>query len=92
MISERLLHTRSRVIVLVLLVIFFIAAGYQLALSHYSIAALFFAAGLLALWIEMRIYRYTNDAITYFFNALRNDDTTLQFPNKIKNSSLVRAL
>ena len=88
MISERLLHTRSRVIVLVLLVIFYIAAGYQLALSHYSMAALFFAAGLLALWIEMRIYRYTNDAITYFFNALRNDDTTLQFPNKIKNSSL----
>jgi two-component system nitrogen regulation sensor histidine kinase NtrY len=90
MISERLLHTRSRVIVLVLLVVLYMAAGYQVALSHYSIAALLFVAGLLLLWIEMRIYRFTNDAITYFFNALRNDDTTLQFPNKIKNSSLSR--
>ncbi len=90
MISERLLHTRSRVIVLMLLMIFHMAAGYQLAMSHYTNAALFFVAGLLALWIEMRIYRFTNDAITYFFNSLRNDDTTLQFPNKIKNSSLSR--
>jgi two-component system nitrogen regulation sensor histidine kinase NtrY len=90
MISERLLHTRSRVIVLLLLVVFYMAAGYHLALSHYSTAAVLFVAGLLVLWIEMRIYRFTNDAITYFFNALRNDDTTLQFPNKIKNSSLSR--
>jgi two-component system, NtrC family, nitrogen regulation sensor histidine kinase NtrY len=90
MISERLLHTRSRVIVLVLLVVLCMAAGYHLALSHYSTAATLFLAGLLVLWIEMRIYRFTNDAITYFFNALRNDDTTLQFPNKIKNSSLSR--
>jgi two-component system, NtrC family, nitrogen regulation sensor histidine kinase NtrY len=90
MISERLLHTRSRVIVLVLLVVLYMAAGYMLALSHYPAAAVLFVAGLLALWIEMRIYRFTNDAITYFFNALRNDDTTLQFPNKIKNSSLSR--
>jgi two-component system, NtrC family, nitrogen regulation sensor histidine kinase NtrY len=90
MISERLLHTRSRVIVLILLGVFFTAAGYQLARSHYSTAALMFACSLIALWIEMRIYRFTNDAISYFFNALRNDDTTLQFPNKIKNSSLSR--
>lgn len=90
MISERLLHTRSRVIVLVLLVILYLSAGYQLALSHYSTAAVLFVSGLLVLWIEMRIYRFTNDAITYFFNALRNDDTTLQFPNNIKNSSLSR--
>jgi two-component system, NtrC family, nitrogen regulation sensor histidine kinase NtrY len=90
MISERLLHTSSRVIVLLMLVVFFTAAGYQVALSHYSTAVLLFAAGLVTLWIEMRIYRYTNDAITYFFRALRNDDTTLQFPNKIKNASLLR--
>jgi two-component system, NtrC family, nitrogen regulation sensor histidine kinase NtrY len=90
MISERLLHTRSRVIVLILLVVFYTATGFLLAKSHYTTAALLFVCGLLALWIEMRIYRFTNDAITYFFNALRNDDTTLQFPNKIKNSSLTR--
>jgi two-component system, NtrC family, nitrogen regulation sensor histidine kinase NtrY len=90
MISEKLLHTRSRVIVLVLLVVSFTAAGYQFARSHFSTAVLLSAAGLLVLWIEMRIYRFTNDAVTYFFNALRNDDTTLQFPNKIKNSSLSR--
>lgn len=90
MISERLLHTRSRLIVLALLIIFYISAGYQLAMSHYTTAAVLFLSGLVALWIEMRIYRATNDTITYFFNALRNDDTTLQFPNKIKNSSLSR--
>ncbi len=71
MISEKLLHTRSRVVIIILLAAFFTAAGYQLALLHYSTAILFFAAGMLALWIEMRIYSYTNDAITYFFNALQ---------------------
>lgn len=90
MVSEKLLHTRTRVFIIILLAAFFTAAGYQLALLHYSTAILFFAAGMLALWIEMRIYSYTNDAISYFFNALRNDDTTLQFPNKIKNPSLSR--
>ncbi len=88
MISERFLHTRSRLIVLALLVIFFISAGYQFSMSHYRATAVFFVSGLVAIWIEMRIYRATNDMITYFFHALRNDDTTLQFPNKIKNSSL----
>jgi two-component system, NtrC family, nitrogen regulation sensor histidine kinase NtrY len=90
MISERLLHTRSRVIIIILLAAFFTSAGYQLAMSRYSTAILLFVSGMLALWIEMRIYSYTNDVINYFFNALRNDDTTLQFPNKIKNSSLSR--
>jgi signal transduction histidine kinase len=66
------------------------AAGYQFAMSDYTNATLFLAGGLLALWLEMRIYRVTNDSITYFFNALRNDDTALQFPNKIRNSSLSR--
>ncbi len=88
MISERLLHTRSRVLVLLLLVFFCLASGYQLAMAHYTTSAVLFAAGLFAFWTVMRIYRFTNDAITYFFNALRNDDTTLQFPNKVKNSSL----
>jgi two-component system, NtrC family, nitrogen regulation sensor histidine kinase NtrY len=88
MISERLLHTRSRVLVLLLLVFFCLAAGYQLAMAHYTTSAVLFAAGLFAFWTVMRIYRFTNDAIAYFFNALRNDDTTLQFPNKVKNSSL----
>lgn len=73
---------------MVLLVLFYLAAGYQLAISHYTTAAVLFVSGMVALWIEMRIYRFTNDTITYFFNALRNDDTSLQFPNKIKNSSL----
>ncbi len=90
MISERLLHTRSRVVVLALIVIFFVAAGFQFALAHYTGAAVFFAAGLLVLWIELRIYRFTNDTISYFFTALRNDDTSLQFPVKIKNPSLAR--
>ncbi len=88
MISERLLHTRSRVLVLLLLVFFCLASGYQLAMAHYTTSAVLFAAGLFAFWTVMRIYRFTNDSITYFFNALRNDDTTLQFPNKVKNSSL----
>jgi two-component system nitrogen regulation sensor histidine kinase NtrY len=88
MISERLLHTRSRVIVLGLIVFFFLSAGYQIALSQYSAAAVLVVSGLVALWMEIGIYKSTNDAVTYFFNALRNDDTTLQFPNKIRNSSL----
>jgi signal transduction histidine kinase len=90
MISERLLHTRSRYIILFLQIIFYSAAGFQLATSHYSSAAIFFISGFLTSWLVIRIYAFTNDTISYFFNALRNDDTSLQFPAAVKNRSLAR--
>jgi two-component system, NtrC family, nitrogen regulation sensor histidine kinase NtrY len=90
MISDRLLSSRSRYATMALLVVFYLASGYQLAHSHYISAAVLFLAGTLALRMEMRIYRFTNDTITYFFNALRNEDTSLQFPTDVKNDSLNR--
>jgi two-component system, NtrC family, nitrogen regulation sensor histidine kinase NtrY len=90
MISERLLHTRLRYFILVLIVVFFTAAGFLFARSHHGIAIVFFIAGLISSWLIMWLYRFTNSTISYFFEALRNEDTTLQFPVTVNNTSLSR--
>jgi len=90
MVSERLLHTRSKYLVLLALIVLHTSAGYLLAQSKYLPAVVLFLSGLLAAWMILWLYDGTNQAIAYFFNALRNDDTTLQFPAGLKNKSLAR--
>jgi len=90
MISERLVHTRYRYIILVLLVCFFGTSGFLLARSNHVAAVVFFIAGLICSWMILRLYQFTNDTISYFFNALRNEDTTVQFPAATGNASLSR--
>jgi len=90
MISERLLHTRMRYIILFFIVLCFSAAGFLFARTNEALAVVFFAAGLVCSWLIMRLYQFTNNTITYFFDALRNEDTTLQFPSSVKNESLSR--
>ena len=90
MVSERFLHTRTHHIILFLLAILFTATGFFFARSTYAMAALFCISGLLCCWFFFKLYRLTNEAVTYFFHALQNDDTSLLFPEAVKNKSLAR--
>jgi two-component system, NtrC family, nitrogen regulation sensor histidine kinase NtrY len=90
MVSEKLLHHRTRNILLVLNVISFIGAGILIAWKNYTASSLLFIAGMIFIYLLIRIYEATNEIITFFFDSLRNDDTTLHFPVKIKNKTLTR--
>lgn len=90
MVSERLLHTRMKYYVLVFLVIMNVGAGFLLARSEYPAAMILFVTGLFSAWLILRLYDGTNQAVMYMFNALRNDDTTLQFQSGLRNKSLAK--
>ena len=88
MVSEKLLQPRSRLILLLLCIISFVAAGFFFGHSDYLIASTLLIAGLICALLLLRIYDSTNEVISFFFDSLRNDDTTLQFPVKNVNTSL----
>jgi two-component system nitrogen regulation sensor histidine kinase NtrY len=87
MVSEILLHTRSRYYLISFLVVSLIAAGILFAESRIVPAVVLFLAGLLSAGMILRLFDVINQTIACFFDALRNDDTTLQFPVNIKNKS-----
>lgn len=88
MVSEKLLQTRSRHFLLLFQVVSLTTAGYCFATSRLLPAALLAFSGFIASWIILRLYDATNETIAYFFNAMRNDDTTVQFPPGIRNKTL----
>jgi two-component system, NtrC family, nitrogen regulation sensor histidine kinase NtrY len=88
MVSERLLHTRSRYLVVLAVMVLFTAAGFLLAKRNILPAIVMFLFGSIAVVIMLRLYAGANQAVAYFFNALRNQDTTLQFPVTPENRSL----
>ena len=88
MVSDRLLHTRTHYLVLVFLATTFTAAGILLVRSYFAMAAVLGVAGLICCWLNLKIYRSTNDTVAYFFNALQNEDTSLTYPDTRKNRSL----
>ncbi len=88
MVSERLLHTRYRYLVVLTMLVLFTAAGFLLAKRDFLAASVLFLTGLLTVIVMLRIYSGANQAVAYFFNALRNQDTTHQFPVTPENRSL----
>ena len=88
MVSEKLLQSRSRSVLFFLCIISFTGAGFLLAYSRYMFAISLIIAGLIAVWLIIRIYDATNETITFFFDSLRNDDTTLHFQSHMANKSL----
>jgi two-component system, NtrC family, nitrogen regulation sensor histidine kinase NtrY len=90
MVSEKLLNQRAGIVVLLLNTISFTGAGMMIARGHYISATLFAIAGGIMILLLVRIYNATNEAITFFFDSLRNDDTTLHFATDIRNSTLTR--
>lgn len=90
MVSEKLLNYRAGFILLLLNVISFTGAGIMIAGGHYLAATLLVIAGGIIILLLIRIYNATNETITFFFDSLRNDDTTLHFTTNIRNRTLTR--
>jgi two-component system, NtrC family, nitrogen regulation sensor histidine kinase NtrY len=88
MVSERLLQPRSRSVLFLLCIILFTGAGFLLAHSYYFPAISLFIAGVILVWLIIKIYDATNEVVTFFFNSLRNDDTTIHFQTLKANKSL----
>jgi signal transduction histidine kinase len=90
MVSEKLLNFRAGIFLLVLNIISFTGAGIMIATGHYLSATMFVIAGGIIIILLIRIYNATNETITFFFDSLRNDDTTLHFATNFRNSTLTR--
>lgn len=90
MVSEKLLNQRAGIVLLLLNIIAFTGAGIMIATGHYLSATLFVIAGGIIVLLLVRIYNTTNETITFFFDSLRNDDTTLHFATNIRNRTLTR--
>jgi signal transduction histidine kinase len=82
------LHSRPGLILPVLSVVSFTGSGFFFADQKYFPAILLIIAGLVIIWLMIRIYDANNEAIACFFDSLRNDDTTLNFSADNKNKSL----
>ena len=82
------LHSRPWLILPVLSVVSFTGAGFLFASHKYFPAITLLFTGLVIIWLMIRIYDANNEAIACFFDSLRNDDTTLNFPAGNKNKSL----
>ncbi len=90
MVSEKLLNYRAGIVLLLLNIISFTGAGIMIAMGHYLSAALLLIAGGIIILLLIRIYNATNETITFFFDSLRNDDTTLHFATNFRNRTLTR--
>ena len=90
MVSEKLLSARSRIILLFLAAASFIAAGIYFRSDHIPLFILFLISGIIFSILINRIYNSTGDAISFLFDSLRNDDTTVRFQDVKGNRPLAR--
>jgi signal transduction histidine kinase len=90
MVSERIIQTGFRYPLVTVAALLFTLSGYQFGHAKYTGATILFIAGLMLVSRLMWLYARTDRTVTFFFNALRNNDTTLQFPVNIKNRTLAR--
>ena len=85
MASKSLVQVKHKVPLILTLMILFTASGYMLALSKNYGAVILFLAGLFTLLCLTWLYDNTDRMVSFFFNAMRNNDTSIQFPvNKKK--------
>jgi nitrogen fixation/metabolism regulation signal transduction histidine kinase len=90
MVSEKLLSARSRIILLLLASASFIAAGIYFRSGKIPLFILFLLTGIISFILINRIYNSTGDAISFLFDSLRNDDTTVRFQKVKGNKPLAR--
>jgi two-component system, NtrC family, nitrogen regulation sensor histidine kinase NtrY len=90
MASERILKSGLRPVLFILSIISFIAAGFLAARTSFLSAFLLIVLGIIFLWLIFRMYNAANEAVSSFFDSLRNDDTTIQFQSGNQPGSLKR--
>ncbi|HKK41362.1 MAG TPA: ATP-binding protein [Bacteroidales bacterium] len=88
MVSERLLSSRTRIIFLILASVSFIAAGIFFQLDKIPALIVMLILGITFFIIINSIFNSTGDAVSFLFESLRNDDTTVRFSENIKNRRL----
>jgi signal transduction histidine kinase len=88
MVSDKFLYTRTRIILFSLNILIFTGLGIEVAHKNYLISFILTLSGLIIIYLLIKFYDATNETITLFFNSLRNDDTTMHFPETIKNKTL----
>lgn len=71
-----------------LAVLFLVGSGALLALSFFTYGGVLLTLGVFVLLQIWHLYNHTNRSIAFFFDAVRNNDTTLAFPVNTKNSTL----
>lgn len=85
-----MLNSRNRVALLALSAMFFTCAGIYIAQHRYFISMTLMLTGIIFLVLADRISAAVNEAIRVFFDSLRNDDTTIKFPENFRNKRLSR--
>jgi two-component system, NtrC family, nitrogen regulation sensor histidine kinase NtrY len=88
--SEKLLNIRVRVLLLFLTSLTFLGSGIFYERHLYPVSIILFISGMICILMVNRIYNATNEALSFLFDSLRNDDTTVRFPGQIKNKGLIR--
>lgn len=88
MVSEKLLSARARIILILVIMLSFIGTGITISMSSYIFAVILLTSGLVCSYLIIRINDSSNEMITFFFDSLRNDDTSFQFQTSVKNKSL----
>lgn len=88
MVSEKLLNSGARNILLASSAILFSGAGFLFAKAAYLPAIVSLITGLTTIVLVYRIYNTTNESVATFFDSLRNDDTTIHFNTGINNRTL----
>lgn len=88
MVSEKLLHSRVRNLLLVTYGLLFTGAGFLFARASYWPAIVLMITGLIIIRVVIRIYNATNESIMLFLDSLRNDDTAVHFSTDVKNPTL----
>lgn len=86
--SETLVRSDTRNILLALLFLSGIVAGFLFASGRWSAGIIPLVAALIIVISLVKIYNSTNKAISTFFESLANDDTALNFMKIEGNASL----
>lgn len=81
-------YTPSRVVLFLLFFLVNVAAGFCIGKENYAFAVFLLAVGIVCVFQLIIKFRQTNRSISFFFDSIRNDDTTLNFPVNIGDSSL----
>ncbi len=91
MVSEPLFQSRTGYFISSIQFLCLITSGFFFAQNRLTWAIILLMAALLCFIIIQRIQKSLNQYITQFFEALKNNDTSFQYPSVIRNKS-IRAL
>src|ERR1035437_1293677 len=81
-------YTPSLVVLFLFVFLANVAAGFTLGMEMYAYAVLLLVVGILCSIQLMIKFHQTNRSISFFFDSIRNDDTTVTFPVNIEDKSL----